>query len=332
LKRILQITFVVALTVAFLVFFLWKSNLADVWQIMKRANPLWIAAGFCVNASALVFRTIRWRVLLDRENPPPFYAAFFSNVIGYGLSATLPIRAGDVARPALLSRRTTVRFSDALGTVLTERVLDLVSILSLLLFFCVLRWSEFDDAVVHGSAIGAGIILIALFTLMTGIYFFRDVFRRFHTRVGMILPIRFREPWMRFFDAFAGTLRLVETPTAALTVIAATVGIWFCLIAQYWCVFFAMKQHVPLDASLFINATATAGVAIPTPGGVGGFHKVCQWVLTTYYHFDIDTSVAAAVLLHVVGTLPVLVTGALLMVREGLSWRELKRETSADET
>ena len=69
-----------------------------------------------------------------------------------------------------------------------------------------------------------------------------------------------------------------------------------------------------------------------TPGGVGGFHKLCQWALETYYHFDIDSSVAVAVLLHVVSTLPVIVTGAALMLREGLNWRELKRETAADET
>ena len=332
MKRILQISSVVVLTIGFLIFFLWNSNLSDVWKIMKRTDPLWIAAGFCVNASALIFRTVRWRMLLDRKNPPPFYGTFFANVIGYALSATLPIRAGDVARPALLSRRTSVRFSDALGTVLTERILDLISILSLLLFFCVLRWRMFDDKVVHGSAIGAGVILLALFVFMIGVYFFRESFRRFHTRLGMMLPIRFREPWMRFFDAFANSLRLIETPAASITVIGATAGIWFCLIAQYWCVFAGMKQHVPLDASLFINATATAGVAIPTPGGVGGFHKVCQWVLTTYYHFDIDPSVAAAVLLHVVGTLPVLAIALILMLREGLSWRELTRETRSTES
>lgn len=332
MKRFLQITSVALLTIVFVALFLWKSNLRDVGHILARTDLRWFVAGLLVNVVALVFRTVRWRVLINRDDPPPFYATFFANTIGYALSATLPIRASDVARPALLARRTKVRFSDALGTVLTERVLDLVSILGLLLFFCVRRWNDFDDTLVHASALGAVIILGSLAALMIGIYWFRDAMRRFTARVGMILPIRFREPWMRFFDAFAKTLELAETPSAAAAVLAATAGIWLCLIGQYWCALFAAHRSLPLDAALFLNATTTVGIAIPTPGGVGGFHKICQWVLTTYYQFDIDTSVAVAVLLHVVSTAPVIVTGLLLFVREGLSWKQLTRETSNNES
>lgn len=333
MKRTVHIVSIALLTILFLGLFLWKSDLADVWRIMKATDPWWFAAGLVVNFGALIFRTIRWRVLLDHENPPKFYPTFFANTIGYMLSATLPIRAGDVARPALLSRRTPVRFSAALGTVLTERVLDLISILGLFLYFCVLRWNEFPDAVVHGGAAGAGAILAALAVLLIAIYFFGDRVRRLHGRLGLFLPIRFREPWMRFFDTFAQTLRLVETPRAFAIVIASTAGIWLCLIAQYWCVLWGMDRVLPLDASLFLSGATTVGVAIPTPGGVGGFHKVCQWVLTTYYGFDIDSSVAVAVMLHVVSTAPVLITGIVLLMREGLSWREVTRETTtADES
>ena len=73
-------------------------------------------------------------------------------------------------------------------------------------------------------------------------------------------------------------------------------------------------------------------VAVLGPGGVGGFHKVCQWVLTTFYGFDIDTSVAVAVLFHIVGTLPVVVIGGILFLREGLNWRQLSQETHAEQT
>lgn len=332
MRRILQIVSVALLTVIFVALFLWKSNLTDVWRILKTTSAGWIIAGLLVNGGALVFRTIRWRILISYRTPPPFYATFFANTIGYSLSALLPIRAGDVARPALLSRRSAVRFSDALGTVLTERVLDLVSILSLLLFFCVRRWNDFNDAVVHGSAIFASVILGLLIALMAGVYFFRGGIRRLAARVSAILPVRFREPWMRFFDAFAKTLELIETPLAAVTVLGATAGIWFCLIAQYSCALYASHRPLPYDASLFLNAATTVGVAIPTPGGVGGFHKICQWVLTSYYKFDIDTSVAVAVLLHLVSTAPVLMTGLALFLREGLSWRELTRETTTKET
>ena len=330
MKRILRITSITLLTVVFLALFLWKSNLRDVGRILRTTNLLWLVAGLLVNFATLFFRTIRWRVLIDDKNPPGFYPTFTATTIGYMLSNVLPIRAGDVARPALLARRTPVTFSKALGTVLTERVLDVISILSLFLFFCLRRWNDYDSVVVHGGAVGAGTMLAVTLAMVIMIFFFSAGFRRLHERVGRLLPIRFREAWMRFFDAFSANVQLVTNPLGAAVVLLSTAGVWFCLTAQYWCVFFASHRLLPLDASLFLSAATTVGVAIPTPGGIGGFHKLSQYVLTTFYGLDIDSSVAVTVLLHVVSTLPVIVAGLLLFVHEGLKWREVSRETRVE--
>jgi uncharacterized protein (TIRG00374 family) len=328
LRRILQVTSIALLTVFFLGLFLWKSNLRDVWRIMTATNLFWLASAFVVNWLALIFRTIRWRVLLGGPKPPGFYPTFFANTTGYMLSTVLPIRAGDVARPALLSRRTNVRFSEALGTVLTERILDLFSILGIFIWFCVLRWNSFPNevGVVHGGAIGCTAVLAALILLLISLYFFGGAVRRLHNTVGRILPKRFREPWMKFFDAFARTLSITERPRDFFTVIFATAAVWVCLTAQYALVFIAMHRPLPYDATFFISGVTTIGVAIPTPGGVGGFHKLCQWALTSFYGFDIDSSVALALLMHLVGTVPVVITGVTLFAREGLRWRDLRRE------
>lgn len=326
MRRILQVTSISLLTIFFLALFLWNSNLHDVWRIMTSTNPWWLASAFVVNWLALVFRSVRWRVLLGGSSEPPaFYPTFFANTTGYMLSTILPIRAGDVARPALLARRTNVRFAEALGTVLTERVLDLFSILGIFIWFCILRWNTFPDErnVVHGGAIGSIAILAALTLFVVGLYFHGGIVRRLHEKIGRILPKRFREPWMKFFDAFAKTLAITKRPRDFFTVIFATAAVWVCLTAQYWLVFIAMHRPLPYDATFFISGVTTIGVAIPTPGGVGGFHKLCQWALTSFYGFDIDSSVAIALILHLVGSVPVVVTGLALFAREGLRWRDL---------
>jgi uncharacterized protein (TIRG00374 family) len=327
LRRILQVTSIALLTIFFLGLFLWKSNLREVWRIMTLTNLFWLGSAFLVNWLALIFRTVRWRTLLAAPKPPDFYPTFFANTTGYMLSTVLPIRAGDVARPALLARRTNVRFAEALGTVLTERVLDLFSILGLFIWFCVMRWNSFPNeaAVVHGGALGCAAVMVALTLFLVGLYFFGDSVRRLHERIGHILPKRFREPWMKFFDAFAKTLEITERPRDFFTVVFATIGVWVCLTAQYSLVFIATHRPLPYDATFFISGVTTIGVAIPTPGGVGGFHKLCQWALTSFYGFDINSSVAIALLLHLVGTVPVVLTGVTLFAREGLRWRDLTR-------
>lgn len=334
MRRALQIISVTILTILLLAVFLWNSNLRDVWRILKSTSIAWFALGLFTNFCALIFRTVRWRLLLDRRRPPPFYPTFFANTTGYMLSTVLPIRAGDVARPALLARRTSVRFAVALGTVLTERIVDLVAIILVYDYYCVKHWNDFREgrAVVQDGAIGASIVLAAIVALTVGIFFFRDPVRRVHAWIGGIVPRRFHDAWMKFFDAFTASLDIVRHPLALLQVFLCTAAIWFCLTAQFWLVLVAAHRRLDFDTSFFICGVTTIGLAIPTPGGVGGFHKICQYVLTTFYRFDIDSSVAVTVLLHIVGTLPVVVTGIALFFREGLNWKQLKEETRADES
>lgn len=332
-KRALQLTLVLALTVFFLWLFLKNANLGDVWGIMKTTSLAWVAVGLVVNFMALVFRTIRWRIILDADDPPPFYATFFANTVGYMLSTILPIRAADVARPALLARRTSHRFSGALGTVLIERILDLTSILSLFIFFAVLRWNEFSHDpqiaswfyVVRIGAVASVVILILLTILILGIFFFREVIRRMHVFLGRFLPARFRDSWMHFFDTFAASFEITRHHGAFAMVVLCTAGVWLCLTAQFWFATMALHHPLPFDASFFVTGVTTVGLAIPTPGGVGGFHKACQLVLTRFYKFDIDASVAVAVVFHIIGTLPVLVTGLILFTREGLHWKDVTK-------
>jgi glycosyltransferase 2 family protein len=82
---------------------------------------------------------------------------------------------------------------------------------------------------------------------------------------------------------------------------------------------------LPYVASFLIATMAIVGLSIPTPGGVGGFHKAAQLALTTFYGFDVSSSVAVALVFHIVGTLPVVLTGFALFAREGMSFRQLTR-------
>jgi uncharacterized protein (TIRG00374 family) len=331
LKRILQIAVIAILTAFFLWLFLRNANLREVGAILRRTNIGWVLIGFVVNFAALLFRTIRWRTILDPEDPPPFYATFFANTVGYMLSTILPIRASDVARPALLARRTTHRFSGALGTVLIERIFDLTSILGLFVFFAILRWNEFSHDpntagwfyIVRIGAIASLIILAVLWFFILGLYFFRGVIRRLHSALGRLLPVRFRDPWMHFFDTFAEGTEITKHRRAFATVILCTAGVWAALTSQFWFATKAAHHPLPFDSSFFVTGVTTVGLAIPTPGGIGGFHKACQLVLTRFYGFTVDSSVAVAVLFHIIGTLPVLVLGLALFAREGLRWRDV---------
>src|SRR6185295_3383095 len=108
--------------------------------------------------------------------------------------------------PVLLARRTNTRFSGALGTVLMERVIDLYCIVLLFVFFAFRHWNDFSQNewffVVKAGAIASAVLLTALTIFIAGLTFFRGGIRRAHEFVGRIVPKRFHESWMHFFDTF----------------------------------------------------------------------------------------------------------------------------------
>ena len=332
MKRILQIAIIAALTVFFLWLFLRNANLREVGSILGSTAFHWVLIGLLANLCALVLRTFRWRTLLDPDDPPPFYATFFANAVGYMSSIVLPIRASDLARPVLLSRRTSHRVSAALGTILTERVLDLTSILLMFVTFAALRWNQFSHDpdiaawfyIVRAGAIASAVILTVLWTFLIGLRVSRERVRRAHEWLGRFLPRRIRGSWMHFFDTFSETLRITQHPRALVKVLLCTIGTWACLTSQFWFATLAVHEPLPYDASFFVTGVTTVGLAIPTPGGIGGFHKACQLVLTRFYGFSVDSSVAVAVLFHVIGTLPVLTIGLFLFAKEGVSLKALR--------
>jgi uncharacterized protein (TIRG00374 family) len=333
LKRILHLIVIVAITILFLWLFLKNANMRDVGTILRSTSYWWVAAGFATNILALVFRTIRWRNIIDPDHPPSFYDTFFANAVGYMLSTVLPVRAGDVARPALLSRRTSHRFAGILGTVLTERVLDLTTILLLFVYYALYRWKDLShDAhvgrwleIVRLGAIGSATILVVLWFFILGLYFYRPFIRRMHEGLGRIVPRRFRDAWMHFFDTFAATTEIAHHPVALIKIILCTLGVWACLTSQFWVGTEAVHHSLPYDASFLVTGITTVGMAIPTPGGIGGFHKTCQFVLTRFYDFDVDSSVAIAVLFHIIGTFPIIAVGLILFIKEGLRWKDVTR-------
>jgi uncharacterized membrane protein YbhN (UPF0104 family) len=65
------------------------------------------------------------------------------------------------------------------------------------------------------------------------------------------------------------------------------------------------------------------GVAIPTPGGVGGYHAAMKWGLTAFFGVDPATAAGAGILMHLAIILPVLTLGPILLSTEKVSWADM---------
>ena len=92
-------------------------------------------AALCASVGAIYFRAQRWRILLRPVADVPLGPAFSTTAIGFAATSVLPLRLGELIRPALLARRVGFGVSAAVSSVVLERMFDMLFVI---LFFLVL--------------------------------------------------------------------------------------------------------------------------------------------------------------------------------------------------
>ena len=86
----------------------------------------------------------------------------------------------------------------------------------------------------------------------------------------------------------------------------------------------AFGMALPAAGSFLLQALLVIGVAVPTPGGVGSFHEAYRFGMTTFFGAANDKAIAAALVLHAISFVPVILLGLLFMAQDGLSLGGLK--------
>jgi hypothetical protein len=75
---------------------------------------------------------------------------------------------------------------------------------------------------------------------------------------------------------------------------------------------------MPFTGAWLMLAPLVVGVAVPTPGGVGGFHEAYRLGATSFFGAENNTAVGAAIVLHAISVVPVTMAGLLFMLQDGL--------------
>lgn len=318
-----------ALTAVLVGVFLRNADLRQVWAVMRTAHPGLIAVGVVCVFLSYVLRAVRWQVMLAPLGPTRFSMALRATTIGFAASFILPARAGEVLRPWLLARREGLDASAVFATIVIERMLDLVTVLTLLAVFLLAfdpGLSSLDPAVfgaVRAGGLGAGVAAVAGLAVVFVFASRPALLSRTVAVATTWLPARLRETMTGMAMAFAAGLAVVRRPSHLARALAWSLVLWLLIAAQTWIVSVALGVDMPLSGSLLLVALLVVGVAVPTPGAVGGFHEAYRIGATSFFGADNDHAVSAAIVLHAVGFVPTLVVGAVLMAQEGLSLSRL---------
>lgn len=241
-------------------------NLDDLWLRLRAANPGLLVLDLLVFYLSVVVRTLRWQTLLANVGYRRSADAVFPATVGLGkivllasLANSLTIgQLGDALRGYLLKRQAPrVSFTIVLGTVVAERLLDVVILLALMSGSALVAFHG-ELPVVATDALDAGLIVAALGTAaLLSIY-------RLGAHLAWLLPTALQ-------PCYHGLERgLLDSFRQSPLLLAYTIGGWLIEGATLYLAAAASGVFLSVAGALVVATLASLlGVVSVTPGGVG---------------------------------------------------------------
>ncbi len=314
---------IAALTIGLLWWFFHNLNFTEVWHAIEGAHLSYIAAAVGATLGTYVLRALRWQALLAPIGHARFRTAFRTTVIGFTATFLLPGRPGEVLRPYLLARAEGFRTASAFATVIIERVLDLASVL--LLFGWLLLTADFEvGREVKLAGAGSTVLAIAALGLLVAGAGHPERLGRWAGWLTRILPARAREAVVRFVHTFAEGLAVMRRPAPLIVSFVLSVLLWMSIGLGIWLTSRAFDLTFSFVGSFLVIMFLVVGVSVPTPGGVGGFHKMYQFAVTTFFGAAAEAAAACAIVLHAVSFVPISIMGLIFMLQDGLTFRSIR--------
>lgn len=279
---------------------------ADDWRIIRtdiwRLDPLLLALSLVVAVVAHISRAYRWMYLLKPTHASvPLNSSFNAVMIGYAANAIVP-RAGEVARPLVLSQRLKIPAESTIASVLLERVLDIVTLLVGMLIaityahpkivetFDTMRGvapSLFGSADASVAVVNLTVLLLVLLGTMSVVLFTsvgEAIIRMTLGRISKGAAERLEGSLSRLRSGFTA----IRTPKLLIPIMGHTALIWALYAVTTWSVILALPYAATqsagiADSTLMLVILAIAVTIAPTPGAIGVYNVAGQVALMTLY-------------------------------------------------
>jgi uncharacterized protein (TIRG00374 family) len=313
---------IVAVTVFFSYLALRGVDFGGVGRALAHSNYGWLVPALAAFGLATLARALRWHALFPPERRPPLRAVGNAMLVGYLFNNILPARAGEAARVVTLRQRAGTAPAEAVGTVVVERVFDLLSIL--LIFFAAQPWlphvSWFRTAALAGIGLAAALAAVIVVLVVYG-----DRPVRFLARPLGRLPLLSAERVERASADLVSGLSGLHRPSVAFLGFFWSLAAWLLSSLSAWLVTYAFGLHLGFDAGILCSVAVGLAMVLPAPPASVGVFEAAALLALNAYGISNTGALPYALVLHVVNFVPFVVLGGIALHFNAIHLRRAAR-------
>jgi len=218
-------------------------------------------------------RSYRWGVILQPMAKIDQLTLFAVTSVGFLAISAIPARIGELARPYLISKKSPIKMSSAFGTVVVERVLDSLSVLTITI--SVLLLQDLPSWMIKSGILFFAITMLII-AFIIELVWQRETAVKIIDRMLRLLPDKLAQKGMSVIHHFIDGFQVITDVKRLLYLLFLSAAVWIVDAAVIYSMFLAFSFDLPIVAAFVIMVILIAGIAIPTaPGFIGNWHYAC---------------------------------------------------------
>lgn len=315
---------VLIITAAIFWYLFRQIQLQDFKSALAEFNFWWIGLSMLLSVFSHFLRAWRWKLLLQGSGYSTSLSnSYFAVMIGYLANSLFP-RLGEVTRCGILNRTDNVSVSHSLGTVVTERVIDLFILLAITAVTFFLQFNLLESYFNEGLTNLKTQLLenwwVLLILLILGVF---GLYILFYSSIGK--KIQFIGKIKDFVKGLWEGMLSLKNLKNQFGFWASTLGIWLLYLLMLYVITFGspLTENLGILAGLSILVMGSFGMATPIPNGVGAFHTLVAGVLVLY-GINQQDGIIFATIMHTSQFITVLVIGSLSLILVNLKHKRKK--------
>jgi len=309
-----------------------RIGLGNIGQTLLSSSPTWILVGLGLMCAAMALRAVAWHQILRAALPGVKVKrrdAAQGTFIGVLMSATLPARLGEPSRALIVARRlgrARETLPVVLGTIVSQTLLNLVAltILGGVMFATIGLFHGHEGALLAAT--------VAPFAVLAGVLAGPALLRRGRwDRAPRAAVLRRLQRWLAqvrgALDGVRRGLVVFRNPRFAATATLGQLAAWGLQLVSCYVLLVALglDQRAGIGAAAAVLFAVNVTAVLPaTPSNLGVFQAACVAVLSGAYHVSSVDALGYGIILQAVEVTTAVIMGMPALVKEGLSWRDVR--------
>jgi len=293
--------------IVLLVIFARKVKWGEAWFAMTNASLPLLALAIAANVSTLIFRGMRWWLLLRAAGAPSFWLAMRATFAGAGLNNILVANGGEAAKVMFITRSTHVPTSTVVATAALDRLFDPLGFVALLSIGTFIVKFPHEIERLRWPAV---VVVLAMFGVLIWLAIrAQDPRVTEPTESDDTEPSTWQAKTRRWIAEFGREMRDLASGPRIVWLVVLTILAWLTQLATFAFAAKAAHAHLPVSGSLAALLAVNVSLIVrATPGNVG-FFQFAYTLATALFGMTTDEAVAVSILIQAIQILPITLLG-----------------------